>query len=208
MKASASFSNGRTQDPLTNPKKQNRHMAITTIHGKIVTMTPATAVMPMVIVLKLMVIVAHRILVWEEEMVGLGVRDHVLNVVKRVTGALTVLKQITEIVKVIIRARSLEVVITAITIRTIAAIEIPVTLKMGPNNHILVETETVRKQVPVINVESLGTGVQVAQRQEEDISDKWILHEIIFTLSKLYNNFYYLSASYPPAKRNLEYFAN
>ena len=206
MKASASFSNGRTQDPLTNPKKQNRHMAITTTHGKIVTMTPATAVMPMVIVLKLMVIVAHRILVWEEEMVGLGVRDHVLNVVKRVTGALTVLKQITEIVKVIIRARSLEMVITAITIRTKAAIEIPVTLKMGPNNHILVET--VRKQVRVINVESLGTGVQVAQRQEEDISDKWILHEIIFTLSKLYNNFYYLSASYPPAKRNLEYFAN
>ena len=102
--------------------------------------------------------------------VGVGAEDHVLNVGKMVTGVLIVLEQITETVMVTIRAGTTEVGTIIVTIASMIAAEIPGTLKMGLNNHILMGAETVKKQVPAINVASLGTGVQVVQRQVEDIS--------------------------------------
>ena len=135
-------------------------MAITTPQDKMIT------------VLKHMGIVAQRILTWSEEImeVGVGAEDHVLNVGKMVTGVLIVLEQITETVMVTIRAGTTEVGTIIVTIASMIAAEIPGTLKMGLNNHILMGAETVKKQVPAINVASLGTGVQVVQRQVEDIS--------------------------------------
>ena len=135
-------------------------MAITTPQDKMIT------------VLKHMGIVAQRILTWSEEImeVGVGAEDHVLNVGKMVTGVPIVLEHITEMAMVTIRAGTTELGTTIVTIASMIAVEIPGTLKMGQNNHILMGAETVKKQVPVINVVSLGTGVQVVQRQVEDIS--------------------------------------